>query len=132
MKNLINGHHYVEIIEGVSSGSGRAYYDVDTKKIIDIAGENHVRQKFLNKISRLLDYIISTKETPYTFEEFCNILCEVKFLCHYKNLESTDEDDENKDGHETIGEHINRMENEYLQCDNANVFIIGKEMWPSQ
>lgn len=141
MESLTNGHHYITIVQGVSQGCGQAYYDVDTKELIDIENKETIDVEFLRKVTNLIDYIISTRETPYTYEEFCNILVGIKSLCHYKNSEECDEkfgfpkgclcyDDESEYPNETPSEHINNMENEYLQCDNADVFIVIKELWP--
>lgn len=150
MEQLTKGHFYIMIVQGVSHGGGIAYYNVLTKDIIYEEGEDEIRPKFLSKVTCLIDYIVSTKETSYTFEEFCDILTNIRFLCRHENPESDDpsemmfgfpkgtlcyEDDEDyndeEDNHTpNISDHINRMENEFLQCDNADVFIVGKHMWP--
>lgn len=142
MENLINGHYYITIVQGVSQGGGQAYYDVNTKEFIDIENRKNINTDFLTKVTNLIDYVISTKETSHTHEEFRNILCNIKILCHHTDSDNETElfgfpkgtlcyeDECDNAPNETPSEHINHMENEFLQCDNADVFIISKTMWP--
>ena len=142
MEQLLDGHYYVTIMQGVSHGGGTAYYDVFTKDIIYENEDDMIRPKYLTKVTSLIDYIVSTKSDPYTFDEIINILSEITFLCKHKNddLETKfgfpvstlcyeDIDDDDEYTNESISESITRMENEYLQCDNADVFVISKDMW---
>lgn len=141
-----NGHYYIMIVQGVSQGSGQVYYDVNTKELIEIENKENMDNAFIANVTNLIDYIISRKKTPYTYEELLHTLLDIKFLCH-KNLDSDDnaemlfgfpkgtlcyEDECDNFPNETVSEHITHMENEYLQCDNADVFIISKKLWPTQ
>lgn len=147
MEKLTNGHYYIMIVQGISHGGGIAYYDVDSKDVIYEDDDYEIRPKFLSKVTCLIDYIVSTKETPYEYADFYYILSSIKFLCRHVNPESNDlseimfgfpkgtlcyEDDDNNinDNIFNVSNRINRMENEFLQCDNADVFIVGKHMWP--
>lgn len=150
MDKLSNGHYYIMIVQGVSQGGGVVYYDVKTKEIIYGEDYGTIKQKFLSKVTCLIDYIVSTKETMYDFSDFFNILVNIKFLCRHKNMDSDDptemifgfpsgtlcyddDDDDDDDSNEhvfNVSDHINRMENSFLQCDNTDVFIVGKQIWP--
>lgn len=142
------GHYYITISQGVCNGGGLVYYDIMSSEIVDIEDKHKIKPEFLYRVINLVDYVVSQLSEPFSFDEFLEVLMNIPFLCRYKNLDAEDgiemlfgfpsgnlcyDDDCELDDTvaTTIGEHIMNMENQFLQADNADVFIVASNLLPA-
>lgn len=135
------GHHYVTIYG--SNMVATIVYDLDRDRDQCVRFEGTVTPEFNQFRQRVID-LLKYIGTDYSYSRMVHILSQIKSLS--TTLGHPDNDDhesvsfglfqgtlcyqDNEDDEPDLIKRINRTETEHLFSDNAQSFVIDRDMWP--